>query len=397
MRRSPLHDRLAAAGAVFGSRGGWERPNWFAPAGVEPVDEPSFTGGNWFEHVGREALAVRNGVALIDQTSFAKFEIAGPGALDAVQWLSVADMDKSVGTVTYTQLCNEQGGIECDLTMIRTAPDTWYVVTGAAFGAHDMGWIRSHCPDRRHASRCATSRRRGASSTSAARSLATCCRRRARRTCRTPPSGTAGHVSSRSGRHRCWRCASATPASSDGSCTSRPSTPPTCTTCCGKPANRTAIVNVGYRAIDRLRVEKGYVYWSTDVTPDTTPLEAGLDWRINWDKGDFCGRAALDAQRRDGVERKLCTFTLEPEPGQAVYPVGGEAIILGDSVVGFTTTANFGHAISKPIAYGYVGVEHLERQDWVDRGLRRSRFAPPATRAPSTTRAEGGCGRERHE
>ncbi len=126
-----------------------------------------------------------------------------------------------------------------------------------------------------------------------------------------------------------------------------------------------SIANVGYRAIDRLRVEKGYVYWSTDVTPDTTPLEAGLDWRINWDKGDFCGRAALDAQRRDGVERKLCTFTLEPEPGQAVFPVGGEAIILGDSVVGFTTTANFGHAISKPIAYGYVGVEHLERQDWV--------------------------------
>ncbi len=146
VRRSPLHDRLTAAGAVFGSRGGWERPNWFAPAGVEPVDEPSFTGGNSFEHVGREALAVRNGVALIDQTSFAKFEIAGPGALDAVQWLSVADMDKSVGTVTYTQLCNERGGIECDLTMIRTAPDVWYVVTGSAFGAHDMGWIRSHCP-----------------------------------------------------------------------------------------------------------------------------------------------------------------------------------------------------------------------------------------------------------
>ena len=117
---------------------------------MEPVDEPSFTGGNWFEHAAREALAVRTGVALIDQTSFAKFEIAGPGALAAVQWLSVADMDKPLGTITYTQLCNERGGIECDLTMVRTAADAWYVVTGSAFGAHDMGWIRSHCPSDVH-------------------------------------------------------------------------------------------------------------------------------------------------------------------------------------------------------------------------------------------------------
>jgi 4-methylaminobutanoate oxidase (formaldehyde-forming) len=84
---------------------------------------------------------------LIDQTSFAKFEITGPGALDAVQWLSVADMDKAVGTVINTQLCNPQGGIECDLTMTRLGEHHWYVVTGSAFGAHDMGWIRSNSPD----------------------------------------------------------------------------------------------------------------------------------------------------------------------------------------------------------------------------------------------------------
>jgi len=126
-----------------------------------------------------------------------------------------------------------------------------------------------------------------------------------------------------------------------------------------------SVVNVGYRAIDRLRVEKGYVYWSTDVTPDTTPLEAGLEWRIDWEKGDFCGRDALVAQRAAGVERRLCTFTLDPSPGVRVYPVGGEAIIAGDDVVGFTTTANFGDTIGKPIAYGYVPVEHLDRDDWV--------------------------------
>ncbi|MEY2445411.1 MAG: hypothetical protein QOE00_1991, partial [Ilumatobacteraceae bacterium] len=147
VKRSPLHDALAAQGAVHGSRGGWERPTWFAPPGVDAVDQPSFGEPNWFRHVGEEHRAVRERVALIDQTSFAKFEITGRGALDAVQWLSVADMQKPVGTVTYTQLCNERGGIECDLTMTRLGEQHWYVVTGSAFGAHDMGWIRSNSPD----------------------------------------------------------------------------------------------------------------------------------------------------------------------------------------------------------------------------------------------------------
>jgi 4-methylaminobutanoate oxidase (formaldehyde-forming) len=121
------------------------------------------------------------------------------------------------------------------------------------------------------------------------------------------------------------------------------------------------ITNVGYRAIDTLRMEKGYLYWSTDITPDTTPWEAGLSWRVNLDKGDFCGRAALVAQKDAGVTRKLCTFTLE----QMAYPVSGEAIIADDEVVGFTTSANFGHTVGKPIAYGYVPVELADRTDFV--------------------------------
>jgi 4-methylaminobutanoate oxidase (formaldehyde-forming) len=364
VRRSPLHDRLATAGAVFGSRGGWERPNWFAPPGVEPVDEPSFTGGNWFEHAGNEALAVRNGVALIDQTSFAKFEISGPGALAAVQWLSVADMDKSVGTITYTQLCNEQGGIECDLTMVRTAADAWYVVTGSAFGAHDMGWIRSHCP--------ADGSVRVADVTSA-RGVINLCGPLARDVLQAVCEDDVSNAAFKYGRAREITIGAAPVLALRIGYT-------------GElgwelhiPAEYTAhvygvlweaglqhgIVNAGYRAIDRLRVEKGYVYWSTDVTPDTTPLEAGLEWRISWDKGDFCGREALVAQRQRGVERRLCTFTLDEPAGHRVYPVSGEAIILDDEVVGFTTTANFGDTIGRPIAYGYVPVEHLDRADWV--------------------------------
>ena len=360
VKRSPLHDMLATRSAVFGSRGGWERPNWFAPSGVEAVDEPSFAEPNWFKHVADEHRAVRERVALIDQTSFAKFEITGPGALAAVQWLSVADMDKPEGTVTYTQLCNERGGIECDLTMTRLGEHHWYVVTGSAFGAHDMGWIRSNSPDD------GSVQIRDLTSANAVINL---CGPMARdvlqavceddvsndvfryATARQITIGAAPVLAMRIGYvgELGWELHV-----------------PTAYTAhvyelLEQAGQKYGLVNAGYRTIDTLRLEKGYLYWSTDITPDTSPWEAGLSWRVNVNKGDFCGRAALVAQREAGVTRKLCTFTLE----EMAYPVSGEAIIADEHVVGFTTSANFGHTIAKPIAYGYLPTEYCDHTDFV--------------------------------
>ncbi len=357
VRRSPLHETLKAQSAVFGSRGGWERPNWFAPDGVEAVDRPSFSEPNWFDHVGREALAVRQGVGLIDQTSFAKFEITGPGALSAVQWLSVADMDKSIGTITYTQLCNEHGGVECDLTMVRTAPDSWYVVTGAAFGAHDMGWIRSNSPDDGSVViRDLTS----------AYAVINICGPLAREVLQTVCEDDITNASFRYGCARDITVGSAPVLALRIGYTGELGWElhiPTEYAAHVYETLRTAgaaygIVNVGYRAVDRLRMEKGYVYWSTDVTPDTTPWEAGLGWRVDLGKGPFCGREALVAQREAGVARRLCTFTLEA----MAYPVSGEAIMLRGEVVGFTTSANFGHTVGKPVAYGYLPINLASEQ-----------------------------------
>jgi sarcosine dehydrogenase len=362
VRRSPLHADLASRGAVFGSRGGWERPNWFAPAGVEPVDAPSFTKPNWFDHVGAEHRAIREGVALIDQSSFAKFEITGPGALAAVQWLSVADMDKPIGTVTYTQLCNERGGIECDLTMTRAAPDSWYVVTGSAFGAHDMGWIRSNAPtDGSVIVRDLTS----------ARAVINLVGPKAREVLRAACEDDVSNTAFRYARARDltigsapvlalrigyvgelgWELHIPTEYAAHVYETLRAA---------GEPHG---IIDAGYRTIDTMRMEKGYLYWSTDITPDTSPWEAGLDWRVDLAKGDFCGRAALVAQKKAGVQRKLCTFTLE----SMAYPVSGEAIISNGRVVGFTTSANFGHTIGRPIAYGYLPTELVDdgRTDFI--------------------------------
>jgi 4-methylaminobutanoate oxidase (formaldehyde-forming) len=360
IRRSPLHATLAAHGAVFGSRGGWERPNWFAPEGFERVDRPSFTEPNWWPHVRAAHLAVREGVGLIDQTSFAKFEITGPGALAAVQWLSVADMDKPVGTVIYTQLCNDRGGIECDLTMTRTAPDSFYVVTGSAFGAHDMGWIRTHSPDdgsvivrdltsARAVVNIVGPRSRDVLQAVSEDDVSNAAFPYAK--AREITIGSAPVLAVRIGYvgELGWELHIPTEYAAHVYELLRAA---------GEPYG---VVDVGYRTIDTMRMEKGYLYWSTDITPDTTPWEAGLGWRVNLKKGDFLGRDALVAQKEAGIARKLCTFTLE----SMAYPVSGEAIIADGTVVGFTTSANFGHTVGKPIAYGYLPVELADRNDFI--------------------------------
>jgi sarcosine dehydrogenase len=360
VRRSPLHQTLAASSAVFGSRGGWERPNWFAPPGTEAVDRPSFSKPNWFDSVGAAHHGVRNGVGLIDQTSFAKFEITGPGALAAVQWLSVANMDKSIGTVTYTQLCNELGGIECDLTMVRTSQDSWYVVTGSAFGSHDMGWIRANSPtDGSVIIRDLTS----------ARAVINICGPLSRQVLQQVCEEDISNTAFRYGRAKQITIGAAPVLAMRigyvGELGWELHIPTEYTAhvyellkAAGGPHG---IIDVGYRTIDTMRMEKGYLYWSTDITPDTSPWEAGLAWRIDLTKGDFCGRDALLAQQSAGISRQLSTFTLE----EMAYPVSGEAIIADGNVVGFTTSANFGHTIGKPIAYGYLPIELCDRTDFI--------------------------------
>jgi len=357
IRRSPLHETLRAHGAVLGSRGGWERPLWFATDGVEPVDRPSFGRPNWFEHVGQEHRAVRERVALMDQTSFAKFEISGPDSLPLLQWLSVCDMDKPVGTVIYTQFCNERGGIECDLTVTRLAADRWYLVTGAAFGAHDMGWVREQAA---HLDVVVT-----ITDVTSARAVVNLCGPLAREVLQSVCEEDVSNASFKRSRAReltigsapvlalrvgyvgelGWELHVPTEYAAHVYETLRAA---------GEPHG---IADVGYRAIDTLRMEKGYLYWSTDITPDTSPWEAGLAWRVDLERGgDFCGRSALVAQQAAGVTRRLCTFTIE----EMAYPVGGEAILADGEVVGFTTGANFGHTVGKPICYGYLPVELAE-------------------------------------
>ncbi|WP_424968772.1 GcvT family protein [Dinoroseobacter sp. S375] len=360
LRLSPLYARLKAAGAVYGSKNGWERPLWFAPEGVPPVDQLDFLSPGWKPFAAEEHRAVRDRVALIDQSSFAKFEILGPGALDLLQTLCVSNMDKPVGAVIYTQMCNTAGGTEADVTFIRLAEDRFYMVTGSGFGVHDSDWIRRHMPGDGSVhlievtsakavinlvgpqARAVLAAASESDVSDAALSFATsreiilgAAPVLAARIGYVGELGYELHIPTEFAAHvydRLWQA--------------------------GQGAG---IVNVGYRAIESLRMEKGYIYWSGDVTPDYTPIEAGVGFRVHLkSKGAFNGRAALEAQKRDGPARRLCTFVTEAD----LPLTGGEAILLGDTVVSLATSVGFGHTVQKTILRGYLDRAHWDETDF---------------------------------
>jgi len=313
------------------------------------VDKPSFTWPNWFEHVGNEHRAVRERVALIDQSSFAKMEVLGPGALAALQHLSVADLDRPVGSVVYTQMCNERGGIEADVTVTRVDAQHFYVVTGTAFGDHDFGWVKRHLPRdgsvhgidvtsayavlnlcgplaREVLSKLAEEPVDNASFGFARMKNLTvgAAPARVQRVSFTGELGFELHVPTEYAAHVYEQLCLA--------------------------GERFGMADVGYRALNTLRMEKGFAVWAGDLTPDYTPHHARLERFIDYEKGDFIGRDALRETAVRGPGHLLCLFSL----AEKVPVFGGEAILRNDKVLGVTTSGDFAHTIDKPIVMGYV-------------------------------------------
>lgn len=350
LRLSPLYERLKERGAVYGSRNGWERPLWFAPEGVPAVDQLDFLEPGWHKYAAEEHKAVREGVALIDQTSFSKLELVGPGALSLLQRICVSNMDKPDGTVIYTQLCNDWGGIEANLTITRLSRDHFYIVTGSAFGTHDADWIRRQMPEDGSVHLI---------DMTSARAVVNICGPKARAVLEKVveqdvsnasfPFGTAREITLGAAPVRAvrigfvgelgWELHVPTEFALHVYDTLRAA------------GEEFGIRDVGYRAIDTLRLEKGYLYWSTDISPDYTPFEAGLGFRVHLKtKSDFRGRRALEAQRAEGTKRKLCTFVTD----RKLPLYGGETILKGDKVVSLASSAGYGHTVGKTIIFGYL-------------------------------------------
>ena len=142
-----MHDRLAAAGAVFGSRMGWERPNVFAPAGSEARLDYTWGKPSWLPWSAAEQRATRGDVAVFDQTSFSKYVVRGTGALDWLQWVCANDLDVDPGQVVYTPLLNRRGTYEADLTVTRVGPEEFLLVSSSATTVRDLDWLERQRPD----------------------------------------------------------------------------------------------------------------------------------------------------------------------------------------------------------------------------------------------------------
>jgi sarcosine dehydrogenase len=360
VRRSPLYYLLKAKGAVYGAKYGWERANWFAPEGVPAKDDLTFEIPNWFEHVAAEHRNARENVVLIDQSSFCKFEVEGPGALPFLNRLCANQIDRPVGKVVYTQMCNPRGTIECDLTVGRLEEDKFLLVVGTAFGLRASCWINNHLP------------------TDASVSIKDV----------TSAYAVVNVIGPKS-RQLLQRCTQ-TDVSNDGlpfgTCKRLTVgyAPVTAlrVTYVGElgyelyiPAEFAAhvyenlweagrdlgIQNAGYRTIASMHLEKGYADWGSELTPEYTPFDAGLGFCVALEKEDFIGKEALVKIKNDGPGLKLCSFTLEREEPLMLH--GSAPIIQSGKVLGVTTSSGYGHTVKKNICYGYIPLENAEGDD----------------------------------
>jgi len=354
IRRSPLYSLLKEKGAVYGSKYGWERANWFAPEGIEPKDELTFEVPNWFEHVGNEHRAARESVILIDQSSFCKFEIEGPEAFEFLNRLAANNIDKPVGSITYTQLCNARGTIESDITVTRLAEDKFFLVTGTAFGLHDAEWIKKHMPkDGSVVFKDVTS----------ALAVINVIGPNSRKLLEKVTRDDIGNEELMFGKCKTLSvgCASVTALRvTYGGELGYELYIPIEFAChvyetLWEAGQDLDIVNAGYRAINSLHFEKGYGLWGVELTPEYTPFDAGLGFCVDLNKDDFLGREALVNIKEKRPIWKLCTFTIDTD--QPIMIRGSEPIMHNGKVIGITTSGGYGYTVGKTIVYSYIPLE----------------------------------------
>lgn len=362
---SPLYERLKRHRAVFGSRLGWERPNWFAPEGAEARDIPAMGRANWFDTVGAEHALVREAVGLFDQSSFAKYELRGADAGAALEHICANHVAKGAGRLTYTQLLNSRGGIESDLTVAQLADDHFYIVTGTGSRTHDLAWIDGHLPAGRDVLLEDVTEGWGTLSLMGPRSRSVLAA-----VTNTDlgndafPFGRVQEIMVAGHRVRALRVTYVgelgwelhVPLQGTGDVFDALME-------AGAPHG---IGLAGYRAIESLRLEKGYRAWGSDITPSDSPFEAGLGWAVKLRRDtQFIGREAAAATAAGPLTRFLAGFTTtDPE---AVL-LGRETILRDGEPVGYLTSGGFGHTVGRPIGYGYVRNRAGVDEAWLTAG-----------------------------
>jgi 4-methylaminobutanoate oxidase (formaldehyde-forming) len=352
LRVSHTYPRTQELGAVFGEKSGWERVNWYEPnaaLGDESLRPRGWAGRIWSPAIGAEHVACRTTAALFDETSFAKIEIAGEEAADFLERLCDNRVACEIGAIRYTQMLNQRGGIECDFTVTRLAGDRFRIVTGTAFGRHDLAWIRLHAPDGIHVedvtSKDACLGLWGPAAREIIQPLTT--------EDLTFPYMRARELAVGSVPCLALRVTYVGELGWELYCPMEFGLRLWDTI--WEAGRGYGLVAGGYKAIDSLRLEKGYRVWGADITPEDTPFEAGLGFAVSLDKGEFVGRDALLAA--GNPERRLTCLVLDDPRSVAL---GSEPVRVDGEIVGRVTSGGYGYTVERSIAYAYLPARAAE-------------------------------------
>ena len=372
IRRSPLHEHMKAQGAVFGELSGWERPNWFADNGQERAYRYDWSGQNWFDNNRSEHMAVREGVGLFDMSSFGKIRVEGRDACPFLQRLCGNDVDVEVGQLVYTQMLNERGGIESDLTVTRLSETAFLLVVPAATVVRDIAWLKRHLKDEFVV----------ITDTTVQEAVLCVMGPKARDLMRlvspddfsnnAHPFGWAREIEVGMGLARAHRVSyvgelgwelyvSADQAAHVFEAVM-------------EAGAEVGLKLCGLHALDSCRIEKAFRHFGHDITDEDHVLEAGLGFAVKTSKEDFIGREAVLRRKESGLERRLVQFRLT-EPDAMVFH--NEALLRDGKIVSHVTSGNYGHALGGAVAMGYVpskgekAAEMLESRFEIDIGGRR--------------------------
>jgi glycine cleavage system T protein len=351
LRRSPLHSRLEAAGAVFGELLGWERANWYAPAGADRAESFSFGRQAWSGQVAAEHRAVREQVGLFDTSSFGKLLVQGRDAETVLQRISANAIPAEPGRIVYTQWLNDFAGIEADVTVTRLSETEFLVLSAPATVSRDHDWLARHIGEGEFAT---------VTDVSAALAMVSVMGPAARRLLQPLtdadlsgeafPFGASREIDLGYGFARATRITYVGELGWELLIPADLAVHVYDVITAAGPGH--GLRHAGYYALDSLRLEKGYRSWGHDVSAGDTPLEAGLGYAVAWDKpGGFTGREALLRQRERGVRRRLLHFLLG-DPGAFAYH--DEPIYRDGELVGHLTSAAYGYTLGRTVALGYV-------------------------------------------
>ncbi len=358
-RKSPLYGRLQQDGAVFGEKNGWERANYFNRGGAwrqGGADQRNWGWGRppYFDQVGEEHRAVRERAGLLDMSSFGKIDVQGPGAAAFLQRLTDNNIDRPAGSVVYTQFLNERGGIEADLTVTRWADQRFRITTGTATIANDLGWIRMHLPDDGSVEACDVTADWACISLWGPQA-----RRILQAICEDDLSNegfpylTAREITIHGAQAEAQRLSYA--GELGWEIYVRPQSSVDLWDALSAAGRPLGLLPVGYKALDSLRLEKGYRMWGSDITPAENPYEAGLGFCVRIPSGGaFKGHAALKQAREAGIVYRICTLTVEDDDC-VIY--GGEALSSNGSIVGRVRSGGYGYTVGKNIALADLPVE----------------------------------------